>query len=123
MADFVAATATALAGRAERLTFVDAPPPQTATGGAGYGAYLGTIPDMSESPGGVRITGTRTGSPAEQAGLAAGDIITAIGEKTVANLYDMTDALRSHQPGDTVVIVVKRDSSVVRLTAVLGKRS
>lgn len=123
VADFVAATATALANRPEGLTFVDTPPPQTSVGGAGYGAYLGTIPDMSESPGGVRITGTRAGSPAEQGGLTAGDIITAIGAKTVANLYDMTDALRSHQPGDTVVIVVKRDTALVRLTVVLGKRS
>ena len=123
VADFVAATVTALASRPGGLTFVDAPPPQTAIGGAGYGAYLGTIPDMSESPGGVRITGARAGSPAEQAGLKAGDIITAIGAKTVANLYDMTDALRSHQAGDTVVIVVKRDTATVRLTAILGKRS
>jgi hypothetical protein len=122
VADFVAATATALATRREPLTFVNVPPPQVATGGAGYGAYLGTIPDMSESPGGVRITGTRAGSPAAQAGLVTGDIITAIGAKTVANLYDMTAALRSHQPGDTVVIVVKRDTTERRLSVVLGKR-
>lgn len=123
VADFVAATTTALADRPGALTFVDVPRPQVAAGGSGYGAYLGTIPDMSESPGGVRITGARAGSPAEQAGLKAGDIITAIGDKTVANLYDMTDALRSHQAGDTVVIVVKRDSATVRVTAVLGRRS
>lgn len=123
VADFVADAATTLADRHGPLTFVDVPPPQTSMGGSGYGAYLGTVPDMSGSPGGVRITGTRAGSPAEHAGLTAGDIITQIGAKTVANLYDMTDALRSHQAGDTVVIVVKRDSALVRLTAVLGKRS
>ena len=123
VAEFVADVATALANRPGALTYVAAPPPQMVSSGSGYGAYLGTIPDMSESPGGVRITGTRSGSPAEKAGLAAGDVITAIGTKTVANLYDMTDALRSHQAGDTVVIVVKRDTTVVRLTAVLGKRS
>ena len=122
VADFVAATATALATRPEPLSFVNAPPPQIAAGGSGYGAYLGTVPDMSGSPGGVRITGTRSVFPAEMAGVTAGDIITAIGAKTVANLYDMTDALRSHQPGDTVVIVAKRDTTELRLTAVLGKR-
>jgi hypothetical protein len=122
VAGFVADVATALAGRPGALAFVDAPPHQVATGGAGYGAYLGTIPDMSESPGGVRITGTRAGSPAERAGLIAGDIITAIGAKVVANLYDMTDALRSHQPGDTVAIVVQRDTTKLQLTAVLGRR-
>jgi len=78
---------------------------------------------MSESLGGVRITGVRAGSPAERAGLQAGDVITTIGDKTVANLYDMTDALRSHEPGDTVVVVASRGTTVVRLTAVLGKRS
>jgi Peptidase family M28/PDZ domain len=123
VAGYVADVATALANRTGPLTFVDAPPPRMASGGTGgYGAYLGTIPDMTESPGGVRITGTRSGSPADSAGLEAGDIITAIGDKTVANLYDMVDALRSHQAGDTVVIVVKRDSTALRLTAVLGKR-
>jgi S1-C subfamily serine protease len=41
----------------------------------------------------------------------------------VANVFDMTDALRSHLPGDTVVIVAKRDGAERRVTAVLGKRS
>jgi hypothetical protein len=37
-------------------------------------------------------------------------------------LYDMTDALRSHQAGDTVVIVSRRDGVERRATTVLGKR-
>jgi hypothetical protein len=122
IAAFASELVWALANRPAPLTFVDAPPPQLAAGGQGYGAYLGTIPDMSESPGGVRISGVRAGSPAEHAGLRAGDIITAIGAKTVANLYDMTDALRSHQPGDTVAIAAKRGETEIRVTAVLGKR-
>jgi hypothetical protein len=124
VAQFVADLAWALASRPGPLTFVDAPRPQASAAGpgAGYGAYLGTIPDMTGSPGGVRITGVRAGSPAELAGLKGGDIITAIGAKTVANLYDMTEALRSHQAGDTVAIVLKRDGVEARVTAVLGKR-
>ena len=122
VAAFVADVAWTLANRAAPLTFVDAAPPQAMTGGSGYGAYLGTIPDMTSSPGGVRITGVRAGSPAEQAGLKGGDIITAVGAKIVANLYDMTDALRSHQPGDTVVIALTRVDQTLRVTAVLGKR-
>ena len=126
VAQFVADLAWTLANRPGPLTFVDAPRPvATAGGGSGYGAYLGTIPDMTGSGGatGVRITGVRTGSPAEQAGLKAGDVITAIGAKAVANLFDMTDALRSHQPGDTVVVVVRRDGAEQRVSAVLGKRA
>lgn len=125
VAQFVADLTLALANRPGALTFVDAPRPQATTGGGGYGAYLGTIPDMSGGgvSDGVRITGVRAGSPAESAGLQAGDVITAIGAKRIANLYDMTDALRSHQPGDTVVIVSKRAGVERRATAVLGKRS
>jgi hypothetical protein len=124
VAQFVADLALALANRPGPLTFVDAPRPQAAAGGSGYGAYLGTIPDMSGGgvSDGVRITGVRAGSPAEQAGLVAGDVITAIGDKHIGNLYDMTDALRSHQPGDTVVIVSRREGAERRATTVLGKR-
>ena len=124
VAQFVADLALALANRTGPLTFVDSPRPQASTGGSGYGAYLGTIPDMSGGgvSDGVRITGVRAGSPAEQAGLIAGDVITAIGDKHIANLYDMTDALRAHQPGDTVVIVSRREGVERRATTVLGKR-
>ena len=48
----------------------------------GYGAYLGTVPDMTDSPGGVRLLGVRAGSPAEKAGLRGDDIITRIGDMT-----------------------------------------
>lgn len=123
VAQFVADLAWTLANRSGPLSFVDAPRPQLATGGSGYGAYLGTIPDMTGSPGGVRITGVRAGSPAEQAGLKAGDVITAIGGKPIPNLIAMTDALRSHQAGDTVAIVVKREGAELTVTAVLGRRS
>jgi peptidase M28-like protein/PDZ domain-containing protein len=126
VSQFVADLALALANRSGGpLTFVDAPRPQASTGGSGYGAYLGTIPDMSGGgvTDGVRITGVRAGSPAETAGLQAGDVITAIGDKRIANLYDMTDALRSHQPGDTVVIVSRREGVERRTSTVLGRRS
>lgn len=124
VARFVAEFAWSLANRPAPLTFVDAPRPQASTGGSGYGAYLGTIPDMTggNTSAGVRITGVRAGSPAEHAGLRAGDVITAIGDKRIANLYDMTDALRGHQPGDTVVIVSRRDGVERRATTVLAKR-
>jgi hypothetical protein len=123
VAQFVADLAWSLANRPGSLTFVDAPRPQASTGGSGYGAYLGTIPDMSGGVSdGVRITGVRAGSPAEQAGLIAGDVITAIGDKHIGNLYDMTDALRSHQAGDTVVVLSRRDGVERRATTVLGNR-
>jgi hypothetical protein len=119
--DFAADLAWTLALREAPLTYVDVGPPPRVAGG-GYGAYLGTIPDMSESPGGVRLTGVRTGSPAEAAGLRKGDILIQLGDHAVGNLYDMTNALRAHKPGDGVAIVVLRDGERFETFATLGRR-
>jgi aminopeptidase YwaD len=100
-------------------------PAQTSTTAAtspGYGAYLGTVPDMTGAPGGVRLVGVRAGSPAEKAGLRGDDIITKIGATETPDLQAMTEALRSHRPGETVDIVVRRGSAVTTLRATLGTR-
>ena len=130
VATFVTCLVTSLANRPGPLTPVTAAvrlPSATdhATPGAatqGYGAYLGTVPDMTDNPGGVRLLGVRAGSPAEEAGLRGDDIITRIGDMNVPDLQAMTDALRSHQPGDTVAIVVKRGKEVTTVHATLGSR-
>jgi S1-C subfamily serine protease len=38
------------------------------------------------------------------------------------DLQAMTDALRSHRPGETVEIVVRRGSGTTTLRAILGAR-
>ena len=95
---------------------------QPSNGLPGYGAYLGTVPDMTGSPGGVRLVGVRAGSPAEKAGLRGDDIITRIGTTDTPDLQAMTDALRSHKPGETVEILVRRGAAVTTLRATLGTR-
>jgi hypothetical protein len=129
VADFTLGLVTALANRPTHLTFLDLPAPvpnQTAapqvTGAPGYGAYLGTVPDMTGAPGGVRLVGVRAGSPAEKAGLRGDDIITRIGATDTPDLQAMTDALRSHKPGETVEILVRRGATVTTLRATLGTR-
>ena len=121
MASFVADLTWALATRREPLSFVDTEPPTMTTSG-GYGAYLGSIPDMTESPDGVRLTGVRAGSPADDAGIEAGDILIGIGEFTITDLYEMTDALRAYKPGDRVVIRLRRGAEVLAVEATLGRR-
>ncbi len=128
VADFTLGLVTALANRSRPLTFLQMPAPMPAHASAqtagipGYGAYLGTIPDMTGSPGGVRIVGVRAGSPAEKAGLRGDDIITRIGTIATPDLQAMTDALRTHEPGETVDIVVRRGVGVTTLRATLGTR-
>lgn len=114
----------AIADRDGRLTpaRVTRPAP-VATSGRPRNTYLGSIPDMSapEMPG-VRLTGVRGGSPADQAGLRAGDVIVEFDGKPIKDLYEYTDALQARQPGDTVKIIVRRDGARVELTATLGRR-
>jgi hypothetical protein len=128
VADFALGLVTALANRSTPLTFLNLPDPLPSPAAAhppvtpGYGAYLGTVPDMASPAGGVRLVGVRAGSPAEKAGLRGDDIITRIGGNETPDLQAMTDALRSLRPGETVEIEVRRDTSLTRLKATLGTR-
>lgn len=96
--------------------------PPSAAQGRGYGAYLGSIPDYTPAERGVRIGGVREGSPADRAGLRAGDIIVGFDDQEIADIYAMTEALRARKPGDRVRIRVLREGRELTLTAVLGER-
>ena len=112
-------------GRREELTVVPdvgAPDPSEEAATPGYGAYLGTIPDFSPVEHGVLLSGVREGSPADRAGLRQGDVVVGIGGMEVGDLYDMTDALRSHRPGDTVVVEWLRDGERMSAETTLGER-
>jgi hypothetical protein len=116
--------ARTIADRPNRLTFVKtAAPAPMVSAREGSNVYLGSIPDMAqgEVPG-LKLTGVRVGSPAEKGGLQAGDIIVEFGGKTVKDLYEYTDALYSHKPGDEVKVVVLRKGERVSLTVKLGTR-
>jgi membrane-associated protease RseP (regulator of RpoE activity) len=109
----------------ERLTFHETPAPAAPAGqsrSGGYGAYLGSVPDMTESPGGVRLSGVRAGSPAERAGLRAGDILVRIGEHQVTDLQAMTEALRAYRPDESADVVVVREGERITLRVTFGRR-
>ena len=80
------------------------------------------IPDYSDDPQGLRIDGVRAGTPAEKAGMQAGDILTQIGSTKVKNIYDLTAALSSLEPGNVVDVVVLRDGKEVKMKALLTGR-
>lgn len=106
-----------------RLTFVrSSAPPAMAGSRTASNVYLGSIPDLSASGEGLRLTGVRAGSPADSAGLRAGDVVVELGGKSVTDLQTYSDALYSHKPGDLVEIVVVRDGGRLRRQVKLGKR-
>ncbi|MCX8056645.1 MAG: M20/M25/M40 family metallo-hydrolase [Ignavibacteria bacterium] len=84
--------------------------------------YVGTIPDYSEQVEGFKIAGVNDGSPAEKAGLKAGDIIIKFGDKTVKNVYDYMYAMQGYKAGDEVEVVVLRNGQEMKFKVVLGSR-
>jgi len=114
-----------IANRPQPLTFVRAvaAAPSMSTR-ENTSAYLGSIPDMGATDvKGVRLTGVRAESPADKAGLKAGDIIVEFAGKAVNDLYAYTDALYAQRPGDTVDVVVLRGAERVTMKVTLGKRN
>lgn len=82
----------------------------------GYPAFLGvqlatggtTLPGADGSTGsagaGAAVAGVVDGTPAAQAGLAAGDTITAVDGTAVADADALSAALAAHAPGDQVTL-------------------
>lgn len=58
---------------------------------------------------GVLVTQVFAGSPAEQAGLVAGDVITKMDRKTIARIADVTRVLDFFDPGDRITVELIRD--------------
>jgi hypothetical protein len=84
--------------------------------------YAGTVPDMSNTSEGFRLSGVSPGGPAEMAGLKGGDIMLKFGDKEINNIYDYMYALQDHVPGDVVTVVVKRGEQKLSLTLTLGAK-
>jgi hypothetical protein len=57
---------------------------------------------------GVLVTEVIEDSPAEKAGLQAGDVILGVAGDDVASPSDIRRAVRGHEPGETVEVRVKR---------------
>ncbi|MDT0265461.1 trypsin-like peptidase domain-containing protein [Streptomyces sp. DSM 44915] len=61
------------------------------------------------------------GGPADEAGVRDGDVITAVDGDRVRDADELIIRIRSHRPGDELVLTVERDGRELELTAVLGE--
>ena len=80
--------------------------------GVSMGVYVTDVDaataEMYGLPMGIYIKEVIAGSPAQQAGLQAKDIITEIGGYKIENMNDLTRALRHFEAGQTATITVWR---------------
>ncbi|HUR27162.1 MAG TPA: M20/M25/M40 family metallo-hydrolase, partial [Planctomycetota bacterium] len=77
--------------------------------GPGFNVWFGGAPSYSFEGPGVLIASISPGSPAEKAGLLAGDILLQIGDVRVDALSDYTYTLKLYKPGDVVVVRFARE--------------
>ncbi|HBE68742.1 MAG TPA: hypothetical protein DDW52_11405 [Planctomycetaceae bacterium] len=84
-------------------------------------AYLGVVPDYSAGDNGLRLSEISDGGPAAKGGLQTGDVITKIGEVSVADVQGLTNGLRKYKPGEEVEIIVKRGDETKTLKVTLGR--
>ena len=100
-----------------------AEPAKTRPGPAGgRRVSTGIMPDFAFSGEGMSVGAVSDGSPAAQAGLSKGDVVTAIDGKQVVDLRSYSDLLKQYSPGEQIEMTFKRgaDSNTVKL--ILGSR-
>lgn len=90
--------------------------------------YLGiSVLNVSEEtqlygvPSGVAIQAVTEGSPAEQAGLQAGDVITAV-NGTALDSEELVDFVAGCAVGDTLTLDLYRQGQTLTITATIGER-
>ncbi len=75
-----------------------------------------------EAERGALVTDVASGSPADEAGIAAGDVILSIGGQELGVDNSLTEALFAHEPGETVTVQLQRGSEQIETEVVLGER-
>ncbi len=95
---------------------------QLIAGNAVEHAYLGvSLQDASDGPG-AAIGAVTEGSPAQKAGLQAGDVVTSFDGEEIADASALTSAVSGKQPGDEVEVTVERGGDTKSVQVTLGTR-
>jgi serine protease Do len=91
--------------------------------GAEVESLEGPLADYFGVQEGVLVRSVLKGSPAERAGLKAGDVITRVGDAKVVNAADLSPHIRAGR-GQSAVVTVMRDHRELNLTIALdGNRA
>ncbi len=84
-------------------------------------------PELAETFGvkakqGVIITGVLQNAPAAQAGIRPGDVITAVGERPVANVAELLSSVAGLKPGTEARFRVQRQDQQLDINVIPGVR-
>jgi len=91
-------------------------------GGTVQHAYLGVTIRDAASGSGAQVGQVVAGSPADKAGLKAGDVITAVDGNAVSGADDITASVGTRSPGEKVTLTIERGGSAQKVVVTLGTR-
>jgi serine protease Do len=83
-------------------------------------AWLGVFSETRTNSGAAIITRVAPNSPAARAALQPGDIVLRVGDVAIDSFEALQAEIRSRQPGERVVIHVRRNDAVMPLNVQLG---
>jgi putative serine protease PepD len=86
-------------------------------------AYLGISVTAPSSGSGAQIGIVKSGSPAADAGMKAGDVVTSVGGETILTPNDLIGAVNAAKPGDTVAVTYLRAGKKQTAHVTFGTRS
>jgi hypothetical protein len=116
--DMVTDIVEQLAVAADRPEYVEVKQKKREVGGDR--PYLGTIPDFGREVEGYALMGAAKDSPADLAGIKAGDVIVKFGDSKIAGLEDIDGALRKYKAGDKVPVIILRDGKEQEVSVTLA---
>jgi serine protease Do len=92
---------------------------QNAPSGEKLGLMVAPVtPDVARGLGiepgsGVLVRGVKSGTPAEEAGLRAGDVIVEVNRKPVKSVQDFTEMVDKVKPGESLLFLVRRGDATI----------
>jgi serine protease Do len=82
---------------------------------------LVAAPDAPGSLSGMKLAAVEAKSPAAEAGLRPGDVVTAVGDSEVRRALDFQRAMLGRKAGDTLEVTVQREGKPLNISLVLAE--
>jgi serine protease Do len=86
----------------------------------GIGPFIGVVGARDAED--ARIAHVNPGSPAEQAGIKVGDVITRFDGRALRDFSGLSRAVAESEPGERVKVEVRRGERTLELEVVIGSR-
>ncbi len=104
--------------KGDAITERKPPASEGRTGSMGRRVKIGFIPEYSDSGPGVLLSGTSENSPAQKAGLKAGDRVIAWNGKALGSIEDLQEFMLTAVAGKEIELSVQRDGKEIKVKVI-----